>query len=268
MSQTGSPSPNAVPAAKPRVNRWALITRQARYDTALTMGNGEQLLLTIIIPIALLIGLIFATGIPVDAGIDNAADLPRVALVLPGVLTVAVLSSAFASLAIATGFDRRSGSLLLLATTPLSRVDLVVARAFSTLLIVLGQTLVLAVLAILFGWRPSFPDIAALGFIVLGALALAACAVALAGLLRAEATLALANGVFLILLVAGGTALPAAALPDSLAIVARLLPSGALGDGLRWSMLDAPVNGALAIGVLVAWAIAATVLARRTFKWD
>ncbi|MFY9330968.1 MAG: ABC transporter permease [Candidatus Nanopelagicales bacterium] len=249
-------------------SRLGLLARQARFDTRQTLANGEQLLLTVLIPIGLLFGLVWATGIPVDAGVDNAADYPRVALVLPGVLTVAVLSSAFASLAIATGFDRRSGSLLLLATTPLSRVDLVISRAMSTVLIVATQTLLLGAVAIGLGWRPDLGDIAALGYLLIGTVSLAACAIALAGLLRAEATLALANGVFLVLLVAGGTALPAAALPDAIGSIARVLPSGALGDGLRGTMLDAPTNLGLVAVILIVWFVGAGVLAKRTFRWD
>ena len=245
---------------------------QATYDTRLTMANGEQLLLTVIIPVALLIGLVLVPAI--DLAVDGVApDTPRVALALPGVVAVAVLSSAFASLAIATGFDRRSGALLLLATSPLSRVELVWARALSTLLIVAAQTVLLTVIAVALGWRPDAGSVAAIGFIVLGALALAACAIMIAGVLRAEATLAVANGIFLLLLVAGGTALPLSSLPAPVAAIAALLPSGALGEGLRWSLLSTPTTvwwtGPLAnLAVLVAWMAIGAAIARRSFRWD
>ena len=246
------------------------ILRQAAYDFRLTMANGEQLLLTMLIPIGILFGLVYATGIPVTAGIEDTAAFQRIDFVLPGVLTVAVLSSAFASLAIATGFDRRSGALLLLATTPLSRVDLILARALSTLVIVLAQTMVLCLISLTLGWRPSGMALASLAYVIVGALSLAACAVTVAGLLRAEATLAIANGLFLILLVAGGTALPAASLPDVLAWLARFLPSGALGEGLRTSMLEGALNTSawIPLVVLLAWGLVAALVARRTFRWD
>ena len=248
------------------------ILRQAGYDTRLTMANGEQVLLTLVIPVALLLGLVWVPAIDLSGG-TAPADTSRVALALPGVLAVAVLSSAFASLAIATGFDRRSGALLLLATSPLSRAELVWARALSVLVIVCGQTLLLGALALGLGWRPE-PGVAiALGFVIVGALALAACAVMVAGVLRAEATLALANGIFLLLLFAGGTALPLDTLPPAIGAIASILPSGALAEALRVSLLGV-TSGQLAMGlgtllaILAGWCILASVVARRTFRWD
>ncbi len=256
------PRESAAPPSRAR-----RIRLQAGYDTRLTMANGEQLLLTVVIPIGVLLGLYWFPALAlVPSG--AATDTPRIDLALPGALTVAVLSSAFASLAIATGFDRRSGSLLLLATTPLSRTDLVWARAISTLTIVAGQVLILLVIAAALGWRPTPPAIAGAAFVVVGALSLAACAIMIAGVARAEATLALANGVFLLLLVAGGTAIPASSLPSWWAPVAQSLPSGALADGLRWSLLELPGLPTWSLLALIMWGAAATLVARRTFRWD
>lgn len=240
---------------------------QAGYDTRLTMGNGEQILLTVIIPIGVLLGLVWATGIDIlPTGVDPAT--PRVDLALPGALSVAVLSSAFASLAIGTGFDRRSGSLLLLATTPLSRSELLWARAISTVSIVLGQVIVLCLVAVGLGWRPHAAALLIVVFAIIGTISLAACAVMIAGLLRAEATLALANGIFLLLLVAGGTAIPVSSLPAAVGIVASVLPSAALADTLRWSILGTGGSLLPALAVLAAWTLVATLITRRTFRWD
>ena len=255
---------SATPTAPSRARRIGL---QTGYDTRLTLANGEQILLTVVIPIGVLLGLYWFPALALlPIGAD--AQTPRIDLALPGALTVAVLSSAFASVAIATGFDRRSGSLLLLATTPLSRAELMWARALSTLTIVAGQVVVLIAIAAGLGWRPTARSTAALGFVILGALSLAACAVMIAGVLRAEATLALANGVFLLLLVAGGTAIPASSLPGWWAPIAQALPSGALADGLRWSLLDLPATPYWSLIALLAWGVIATIVARRTFRWD
>ncbi len=256
-------------AAQP-LSRRQLIWRQAGFDLRLTLANGEQLLLTVIIPLAVLLGLTFATGI--DLG-DSGSTLPRVTWALAGVITVAILSSAFASLAIATGFDRRSGSLLLLATTPLSRSDIMWARALATLVLVFGQVLALSIVAAFLGWRPSGAMGVTLAVIILGTFSLAACAIAIAGILRAEATLAVANGAFLVLLVAGGTALPASVLPDPLATIAQALPSGALGDALRITMVETSTAVMwpavlVPLGVLTVWLIVGGVIARRTFRWS
>jgi ABC-2 type transport system permease protein len=255
---------------QPAVPRARLIWQQAIFDLRLTLANGEQLLLTVVIPLAVLFGLTFATGI--DLG-DSSTSLPRVSLALPGVLTVAILSSAFASLAIATGFDRRSGSLLLLATTPLTRADIVWARALATVALVLGQVISLSIVAVGLGWRPTGAVFISLAIIILATFSLAACAVAIAGILRAEATLAVANGIFLILLVAGGTALPATALPAPLALFAQSLPSGALGEALRVSMTDIGAAGiwpaiVVPVAVLTGWLLVGSLIARKTFKWS
>jgi ABC-2 type transport system permease protein len=270
MDCQGRNSVSAAMTDLPAVSRRRLIWQQSLFDLRLTLANGEQLLLTVIIPLAILIGLTFATGI--DLG-DSGSSLPRVSLALPGVLTVAMLSSAFASLAIATGFDRRSGSLLLLATTPLTRNDIVWARALATLALVLGQVVALSVVAAVLGWRPAGSGLISLGVIILGTFSLAACAVALAGLLRAEATLAVANGVFLVLLVAGGTALPATALPAPLAVIAQALPSGALGEALRLTMTDTHSTAlwpaiAVPVVILVVWLLLGGFIARKTFRWS
>ena len=91
---------------------------------------------------------------------------------------------------------------------------------------------------------------------------------ALAGLLRAEATLAVANGVFLILLVAGGSALPLETLPAPLATLVGWLPSAALGDGLRTTLAGAPGSWPVDLLILALWGVAASLIAGRTFRWD
>lgn len=245
----------------------ALATRQAGFDCRLLLRNGEQLLLTLAIPVVLLV-LLTASEV---VSLGQPEGVPRVDAALAGVLAVAVLSSAFASLAIATGFDRRSGALLLLATTPLSRVTILVARSLATLAVVAIQVTVLFAVAALLGWRPALGDVAcALAFVLVGALSLGALGFALGGALRAEATLAVANAVFLVLLVAGGTALPTSSLPPAVAAVVSWLPSALLGDGLRQCLAGeaAPAGLGLSMLALCAWFAAGIVVARRTFRWD
>lgn len=250
-----------------RGSRLRRIAIQAGYDTRLTMANGEQILLTVLIPVGVLLGLTYIPGLVIRPD-DVGADATPIDLAVPGALAVAVVSSAFASLAIATGFDRRSRSLLLLATTPLSRVELVWARALSTMVIVAAQVVVIAVIALFLGWRPDARSGWLVAFAVIGGLSLAACAVMIAGLLRAEATLALANGIFLVLLVAGGTAIPATSLPGWWSMIAQALPSGALAQSLRWSALDLTGFPVASLAVILVWGVAASVIARRTFRWE
>ena len=239
-----------------------LVSRQAAFDLRLLVRNGEQVLLTLVIPIVLLLVLTLTpiVSVPTDGARVNTA--------LAGVLAVAVLSSAFTSLAISVGFDRRSGSLLMLATTPLSRASILLARSASTLVVVLGQAILLGIVAAALGWRPTVASLLALVVVVMGALSLGALGFALGGAVRAEATLALANAVFLVLLLAGGTALPLSTLPSPMAAVVQWLPSAALGDALRTVLAGAAGALWIDVAVLVIWGLAGVVVASRTFRWD
>lgn len=246
------------PGATSALRRFAA---QSRFELRITLRNGEQLLLTLLIPVALLLFL----------GASNIVGLgggPRITTALAGTWAVAVLSSAFAGPAIAVGFERRSGALRLIGTTPLTRRQLLAAKAASILAVNVLQSVLLCGVAAALGWRPSSSLLTAAGFVLLGGASLTAIGFTLGGTLRAEATLAVANGVFLVLLLAGGTAIPAARLPAGLRDFVTLLPSGALGTALRSCLL--PGGGALAIpaGVLVGWFAVGMVVAGRTFRWD
>jgi ABC-2 type transport system permease protein len=256
-SASGALSLAPAPGAASRAARWSA---QARLEWRLLMTNGEQVLLTLVIPVAVLVA-VTQLGL---AGIDEAA---------PGVMALAILSSAFTATAIATGFERRSGVLKFLGATPLGRSGLLVGKVVATLAVIVLQLVVIAGAALLLGWSPATPQpIALVALIVLGTVALGSWGFALAGLLRAEATLAVANGIFLLLLFAGGTVLPTDRLPDPLGAVASLLPSAALGDALR-ALLDPALAGSTGtpwsdLLVLAAWAVAGTLVAVRTFRWE
>ncbi len=213
------------PGAAPTTARW---WAQARLEWHLLMTNGEQLLLTLVIPVAALV----AIGL-LGLGTLEAAT--------PGVMALAILSSAFTATAIATGFERRSGVLKLLGATPLRRSGLLVGKVGATFAVIVVQLVLITVTALLLGWDPpplTLADVLALVVLVaLGTLALGAWGFALAGVLRAEATLAVANAIFLLLLFAGGTVLSTDRMPGPMGALVSLLPTGALGNGLR-AVLD------------------------------
>jgi ABC-2 type transport system permease protein len=236
-----------------------MLLAQTATETRLALRNGEQVLLTLIIPLALLIGL---TELPLlDVG------TPRIDWVAPRVLALAVMSTAFTSQAIALGFDRRYGVLKRLAATALPRWLLVAGRVLSTFCVVLVQMVVLAAVAALLGWSPK-PGGAgwAMLLIVLGALAFGALGVLLGGSLRAEIVLAVANAVWFLLLLAGGIVVPAAALPVGLADVVGLLPSGALAGGLTDVLAAGTTPGWHVYLVLLVWAVLPGLLATRTTR--
>lgn len=245
-----SPAPGAARVTA----RWAA---QGRMEWRVLMTNGEQLLLTLVIPVAAL-ALVVRTRL---ATVDEA---------MPGILGLAILSSAFTATAIATGFERRAGVLKYLGTTPLGRAGLLVGKAMATLGVILGQALALAVAGLLGGWSATVGDpLALVGALALGTAALGSWGFALAGLLRAEATLAVANALFLLLMVGGGLVLPVGRLPEPVQVLVEALPTHALGDALR-SALGQATSGSvgLDLALLLAWAVAGTALAARTFRWE
>jgi ABC-2 type transport system permease protein len=252
-------TPTTVTGAAPT---WRRVLAQAGFETRAILRNGEQLLVTVVIPVLVLVGLTKATSVELDTDGHTRIDF-----LTPGVLALAVMTSSFTSQAIATAFDRRNGVLRLLSTTPLGRGGLLAGKVVGVLAVAAAQVVVVAATAFALGWHPHAagfgPAVVAL---VLGAAAFTSLALVVAGTLRAEAVLALANLLLLALALAGGIIVPADRLPAGLAHVASVLPSGALGDAVRGALLD----GSLPLGpvvVLVLWTAVLGGLAARLFRW-
>ena len=236
------------------------VLAQARFETAILLRNGEQLLVAVILPAMALVGLTYAHVPDLGAG-------RRIDVVAPGVLALAVMSTAFTGQAIQTGFDRRYGVLRLLGTTPLGRRGLLAGKAIAVLAVEVVQVVVLGGLALAIGWHPHWAGVPlALLTGALGTWAFVGLALLLAGTVRAEAVLALANLVWVLLLAAGAVVVPARNLPAGLEAVAAWLPSGALGEGLRAALTTAPADGR-ALAVLAGWGVLATVASGRWFRW-
>lgn len=239
---------------------------QARVETAMTLRRGETLLVTIGIPIAFVV---FFSTLHVLPTVGRPVDF-----VVPGVLALAVMSTAMVSLGIATGFERGYGVLKRLGATPLRRDRLVVAKLTSVLAVELLQAAVLLPVGLALGWRPHAHGGAAVtvvevvALLLLGTAGFGGLGLFLAGVLRAEVNLAVANGLYLVLLLLGGMLVPLAKLPNAVADVARALPAGALSGGLH-----ALLGGGRAISgeswvVLAGWALVAPAVAALTFRWE
>ncbi|MEV0083395.1 ABC transporter permease [Saccharopolyspora sp. NPDC050642] len=236
-----------------------MLAAQTKIEALLIIRHGEQALLTLIIPLALLIGL--------STLHIGALPEPRVNSVMPRILALAVMSTAFTGQAIALGFDRRYGVLKRLSATALPRWTLVSGRVLATLLVVALQAVVLSVAAVLLGWSPAlYGLLPAIPLLVLGTLAFGAAGVLVGGALRAEIVLALANAIWFVLLLAGGLALPASDLPGPVAAVAGYLPSGALAEALDAALVNGALPGVQPVAVLAAWGVVCGALAIRTTR--
>jgi ABC-2 type transport system permease protein len=242
-----------------------MVRAQALMETRLLMRNGEQLVLAVVIPLLVLVGGIEASSI-VDLGPGRPVDV-----LTPGVMALAVLSTAFTSVAIATGFERRYGVLKLLGASPLPRSGLLAGKVGAVVIVEVLQLALVAVVAAVLGWQPHGGVATVLGatlLVVLGTAAFCSLALLMAGTLRAEATLAAANLVYLLFLVSGGIAVPLDRFPDSARPVLDALPAGALSEGLRVVLRDGHALPWWSVGVLVGWAAVGGVLAARTFRWE
>jgi ABC-2 type transport system permease protein len=225
------------------------------------LRNGEQLLLAVVIPVIVLVG-----GVQGAHRVGFEFDHPAVDVFTPGVLALAVMSTAFTSLAIATGFERRYGVIKRLGSSPLPRSGLLVGKIGGLLLVEVLQVTVISLVALALGWDPDPGLLGAALAVVLGTAAFASLGLFVAGVLRAEATLAAANLVYLLLMAGGAVVLPASAY-GSFGDVVRWLPSGALGGAMRDALLDGRTAWP-ALAVLLAWAVLGTALTARTFKWE
>jgi ABC-2 type transport system permease protein len=241
-----------------------MIAAQAGLELRTLLRNGEQLLLTLIIPVLLLV--VFSSEALVSIGPGS-----RIGFIAPGILALAVMSTSFTSLAIGTAFERRYGVLKRLGATPLSRGGLVGAKAVTVLAVEIGQIALIVIVSILLSWRPVVTAVSvasALLLIVAGSAAFSGLAMLMAGTLRAEATLAAANLVYLLLLGVGGMVFPLAKFPVSVRPALRLLPPGAMSDGLRGALRYGAGLPARDLLVLAAWAVVGIALAARTFRWE
>lgn len=251
---THRPRPGAAPLPR-------MIAAQAALETRMLLRHGEQLLLTVIIPTLLLV--LFAT---VDlVAVPGGGE--RTDFLAPGILALAVLSTAFTGQAIATGFERRYGVLKRLGTSPLPRWGLLCAKTCAVLVTLTLQALLLTAVALALGWSPQGSWPAAAGLMLLGTAAFSGLGLLMAGTLRAEATLAAANLVFLLLLLGGGVVIPLESFPAAVRPVLELLPVSALADGLRDVLGGEGVPWGSA-AVLAVWALVAATAAARFFRWE
>ncbi len=244
------------PASLPR-----RILAHGAYETTVMLRNGEQLVLAIILPLLALIGL------SVTPLLDGFGDT-RINVATPGVLALCAMSTAFTGQGIATGFDRRYGVLRFLSTTPLGKAGLIYGKAIAVVCVLAIQVIIISTVAAFMGWRPDPGGIpAAILLILLGAAAFTALGLLVAGTFRPEATLAVTNLLWILLAAAGGILIPASELPQGVQPYVEILPSSALGEGLRGALGNGSLD-ILPMITLVVWAAAASIAAIKWFKWS
>lgn len=235
---------------------------QLRHEVATTLRNGEQLLLTLVIPVLLLVFFSIVDVLPTDT--PDPVDF-----LAPGICGLAVMSSAMVSLGIGTGFERTYKVLKRLGATPLGRGRLIAAKIIAVTIVELIQFAVLIPVAYALGWSPSGPNwLAAFAAVIVGTIAFAGIGLSLAGRLRGETNLAAQNGLYLVLLLLGGMVIPFAKLPGAISAIAKALPSGALADVLRETLAHGGVRPGTSWLILATWAVVMPAVATRLFRWE
>lgn len=250
-----APAPGSAPLGR-------MLLAQTSLETRMLLRNGEQLLLTVVIPTVLLV--LFSA---VDV-VDTAGPGKRVDFLAPGLLALAVMSTAFTGQAIATGFERRYGVLKRLGASPLPRWALLTAKTGCVLVTEVLQVVLLSVIALALGWSPHGNPLSVAALLVLGTAAFSGLGLLMAGTLRAEATLAAANLVFVLMLLAGGVVVPLEKFPSAARGLLELLPISALSDGLRSVLQQGASLPWGDLGILAVWAVLGLAAAARFFRWE
>lgn len=236
-----------------------MVRAQVWMELKLMLRNGEQVLLSLLVPLGLLVVCTKLSFIDVDG---RRADF-----FVPGILALAIMSAAFTGQAIATGFDRQYGVLKRLGATALPRSVLLLGKTGAVLLVELLQIALLVAVGLALGWEPRGDPLSVVLLLAFGTAAFCGLAFLLAGALRAMTTLALANVLWFLLLVFGGIMFPLSELGGA-AGAFELLPSGALSTGLREVLQNGehvPFEHLIALGL---WAVVSLTAAAATFRWE
>lgn len=256
-AQSTSMTPSAAAETPTAAPFWRMVLSQTRAELTMTLRRGESLLITFIIPILLLI---FFTVFKVGGVSAN--------FIVPGVMALALMSAGMVSLSIATAYERYYGVLKRLGASPLSRFGLILAKSLSVVALEIVQMVVLALLGVLvFGWRPTGSVALFVLVFLVGTATFSGLGMLMAGALRAEATLAGANGLYLLFILLPGTVLPISTLPGFLRPIAATLPAASLSDAL-YGATQAGQFHATSLIWLVVWGVIFFVAAAFSFRWE
>ncbi len=249
-----APAPGAAP-------RFRMLGAQVSMEFRLLLRNGEQVGLTLLIPLLLLVFF----NLPLLYSLDTPR---RIDFVVPSIIALAVMSAAFTGLAIGTGFERKYAVLKRLGATALPRSILLAGKTLAVLLLELVQLVLVCAVGVALAWHPHGNAALVVVLVVLGTLAFGGLGLLLAGTVRAEVTLAAANLLWLVLLFAGGIAIPLSKYPGAARDVLQYLPSAALSDGLHQVLQHGGGIPLRALLTLLVWAAVALPAAAKWFRWE
>ena len=249
-------APGTFAPAPQRASVAQMAAAQGRIEAKLMLRHGEQLLLSLIIPAAILIG---AAKMDIFGGDTSLDEL------VPMVFAVAAASAGFTGQAISLAFDRRYGALKRSGASGVPTWTIIAGKIIAVLTTVLVQILVLGSIAFILGWTVS-PAGAALGMVALffGVTAFTSLGLLLGGTQSSEVVLAVSNLIWFVLL----------------GILGWVVYSGHLGSPGLWDLapsvaLASVMTGALhgivnmtAWMSLLFWTVMGIVGTVRWFRFD
>lgn len=247
---------------------------QTRAEVLLSLRQGEQMLVSLGIPLLVLVFFSFVDILPISGAtpnptlLDRGLELGPVDSLVPSVLALAIMSTAMVSLGIGTGFERYYKVLKRLGATPLGRTRLIAAKITMVLLLEIVQLVVLIPTALALGWQPGGRIVQLIPAYMLGTAAFAGLGLLLAGTLKGTVNLALCNALYVVLLLFGGIIVPVDRLPAGVKGLASLLPSGALSEVMHYSLTPGSAFPKVAWILLGAWAVLLPLAATRLFRWE
>lgn len=241
-----------------RAKASTVLGAQAKMESLLFLRHGEQQLLSLVIPLAMLIGFSLLPGLVGDRDVQ---------VVYPMSLAIALMGAGFTGQAIAVAFDRRYGALKRIGASGVPTWALIGGKVCAVGVVVLVQVAILTIAAALLGWSPQWSGV---GFaVVVGVCAVAAFTsfgLLLGGTLSSEMVLALANTVWFVLLGAAVFATMADGVSETTAQLLKIIPSVALTDGFSAAMNHGSFD-AVSAGILLAWALVGTAATFKTFRF-
>jgi ABC-2 type transport system permease protein len=257
------------------VNPLVLAARESRNVTRAIWRNRTGAFFTVLLPVMFLV--LFGSinhGATVQL-VPGGPEVSYTTFFTPGMLSMAVMTGTFVSLAIGLTIMRDNGQLKRLRGTPLPPWGFFTGQVVARLLLIAVETvLVLGLGRLLFHVSlPPSPSawIAFLGLVFLGAATFTAVGVAYTRLIRnADSAPALTNAAYLPLLFLSGAWFPISGLPHWLSSLAGAFPLVPMLDGMRQALIFGHGPGAVWHDVrdLLAWLAVGLLVALRTFRWE
>lgn len=252
---TALPPATFAPAPE-RASTATMALAQGRIEALLMLRHGEQQLLSIVIPVAMLF---------ISATMPILGESVSMDEIVPMILAIAVTSSGFTGQAISLAFDRRYGALKRTGASGVPARIIILGKILGVLVMVLAQVVIITVVAAVLGWTTGLVGVVC-GFLTLivGVACFTSLGLLMGGTLTSELVLGLANLIWIILVGVVGFVLYSQGLVD--AGWWNFIPSVALASGFTDAFSGTiPV---LQLLILCLWAGTASAAALKWFRFE